>query len=452
MNISQGLDIYFQPNVLIEERYRFDTPIKCTATHRIWKAHEIIKETEVIIKFFITTEKPPQEWKDFWMSQFEELQKITHPHLLLPFSTGNYLDSLYWVYPYIPEGPLSQIQDPLPSDQIAKFLLEIALALDFLHQRNQFHLDVTLDNIYWQDRKKFLLGDLGCGSSLITKPDYLPPEGSKKKDLDPYTDIYSLGVCAYYLSTLEFPKKNNEQNINSLKQHHIQPFIIELIVRCLDTNYQNRPTLKQILSTVQLHSMYSQAKQSRYEKWINIFAITSISIVIGSILWIVIPQVSNFNEKSDNSRIDKYREFYQKFLLSLQDKKFIDAAININQAVSNYQQSLEEEAEVCIQLVRHWDKDLCSPNTKFIVKYWLEYPGLINVLQKENKKVIRQYLRKREYPISYLQLQNLLIDWLDCLIKYNNIEEAKLLIDQMNSWGINHREINKRVQEIENIK
>jgi serine/threonine protein kinase len=454
MNIQRGLDIYFQPNIKISGRYQLSELIKRRPTHFIWKASDELKNKQaVIIKFFVAESTPPNDdWIKYWKNQFHQLQKLTNARLLLPISWGVYFDFPFWVYPYIPNGSLETTPKPLTPQQLLSFFYQIAQTLDFLHSQNLFHLAITLDNLYWKEKNIFLLGDLDATSSLLIKPVYIPPEWNQEpaKANKAYMDVFSLGVCGFYLATLTFPSKEKQENLRRLNQNQIPAPLSQIILSCISSNFSQRPLPAELL--FQLKAFKENKENKDY--WINTIAISVISIVsVLILLWIGLHNCS----KSENVRDSrsKYDILYQKYLINIEDNQFIEAGLLIAQASKQKSESIEEQTEVCIQLVKKWvtpKNNFCNKKIRTIVRNWMKYEGLINVLKKENKNEVKKYLSKRNNPIAYAQFEEMLIKWLDCLIAQKFIKEARLLLQKLESLAINHEELKKREKKLSSLK
>jgi serine/threonine protein kinase len=453
MDIRRGVDIYFQPNIKIGERYHLSELIKHNSTHFIWKASDELKNRQtVVIKFFVAESIPANdEWIKYWENQFHQLQKLTNPSLLLPISSGVYFDFPFWVYPYIPNGSLETLKKPLTPQQLLSFLYQIAQTLDFLHSQNLFHLDITLDNLYWKEENRFLLGDLGLTSSLLIKPAYIPPEWNQEpsiKNRAP-TDIFSLGVCGFYLATLTFPSGEKQENLRQLNQNQVPTPLSQLILNCISPNFNERPLLAELL--LQLKALKTSKNRKNY--WINLFAISAISIASILGLWIILHNYTKSKNTADSS--SKYDILYQRYLINIEDNQFAEAALLITEASKQKNESLEEQIEVCIQLVKKWmapKKNFCNKSIRITVRNWMKYQGLISVLKKEHKNRVRQYLNTRNYPITYTQFEEMLIKWLDCLIAQKFIREAGLLLEKLEDLAINPYELKIRKKELSSLK
>ncbi len=98
---------------------------------------------------------------------------------------------------------------------VRRILIEIATALAYSHERGLIHRDIKPSNAFLTAEKRVKLLDFGIavqvGSAtegdgkVIGTPYYMSPEQIMAQQLDGRSDLYSLGIMAYELSTQELP-------------------------------------------------------------------------------------------------------------------------------------------------------------------------------------------------------------------------------------------------------
>ena len=110
----------------------------------------------------------------------------------------------------------------------ARFMQQIARALNYCHQKNIIHRDIKPENIMLGEDKQIKLIDFGL--AIIHKPGfkkqlagtlkYLAPE-TFSRQYDTKVDIWSLGICLLFLLTgkYAFDSKSNSYDsiINKIK-------------------------------------------------------------------------------------------------------------------------------------------------------------------------------------------------------------------------------------------
>jgi serine/threonine-protein kinase len=148
------------------------------------------------------------------------VQRLSHPHILRVLAVGLVQGMPYVVTPYLPGGTLASAlrHGPLPLPETARFLAEIAAALDYAHSQGIVHGDVQPAHVLLDDSGASYLGDFGmarlvhpasgaawAGGVIIGTPPYMAPEHAQGAVVGPAADIFSLSVLLYQVVTGVLP-------------------------------------------------------------------------------------------------------------------------------------------------------------------------------------------------------------------------------------------------------
>jgi hypothetical protein len=144
--------------------------------------------------------------------------RLHHPHILEVYDFGLQDNYNYLVMRYVEKSRTlgDLIREGAPLDRLITYIVQVADALNYAHQRGIVHRDVKPGNILI-DGKWALLTDFGLAkikeaSSQLTAtgiglgtPAYMSPEQASGTSVDHRTDIYALGVILYRILTGTVP-------------------------------------------------------------------------------------------------------------------------------------------------------------------------------------------------------------------------------------------------------
>lgn len=137
-----------------------------------------------------------------WWNETRLLSCLNHPHILRMQTCGTYGQQPFRITPWAEWGTLGDLfTQSLPLHCVARYVKQIASALDYLHARHLVHRDLKPNNILVGQHDHLLLNDFewavdyrSCHSAIGTV--YAAPE-QKCGYLCPASDQYALGVIVY---------------------------------------------------------------------------------------------------------------------------------------------------------------------------------------------------------------------------------------------------------------
>ena len=202
---------------------------------------------------------------------------------------------VYIFLEYCENGSLQKLLNKrkyLTEKEVQNYMLQIIIALNYLHSKNIIHRDLKLDNILLGKNMEIKIGDFGLATKLDKKKQsgltgrhgtlmYCAPEILSGEEYSFEVEIWSLGVILCYLLTGKFPfnGKNEEELISNITSKNIYPSIPnkpkiskvakDLIKQILIKDPKKRPSLNQII----YHDFFNREGVPKYlsnETYFNI--------------------------------------------------------------------------------------------------------------------------------------------------------------------------------------
>lgn len=131
---------------------------------------------------------------------------------------GKINGALYCVMEYLEGANLKELyarHDPVLLENVAQILIEMAEALEHVHESGYIHLDFKPENVIVSRNASLRLVDFDLAQPIsekplkITKnpgtPTYMAPEQLSGQPIDGRVDIFAFGVTAYELLTNQKP-------------------------------------------------------------------------------------------------------------------------------------------------------------------------------------------------------------------------------------------------------
>ncbi|XP_026098287.1 serine/threonine-protein kinase Nek4-like isoform X1 [Carassius auratus] len=219
------------------------------------------------------------------------LSQLKHPNIVTYRESWEGEDcQLYIVMGFCEGGDLyhrlkQQKGELLPERQVVEWFVQIAMALQYLHEKHILHRDLKTQNIFLTKTSIIKVGDLGIArvlesqndmaSTLIGTPYYMSPELFSNKPYNYKSDVWALGCCVYEMATLKHAF--NAKDMNSLVYRIVEgklpqmpskydPHLGELIKRMLCKKPEDRPDVKHILRQPYIKQQISRFLEATKEK------------------------------------------------------------------------------------------------------------------------------------------------------------------------------------------
>ena len=218
----------------------------------VFKALDMELERHVAIKCVRPEISDLEEAAARFRNEARTLARLSHPNIATVFRFFREDDRLFLVMEYIDGEPFgNRLQKGALSPSEAVWMVREALhGLSYAHQNNVVHRDIKPGNLMLSQERTVKVLDFGIahlvGGTRLTRaggvvgtPAYMAPEQILGKDVDPRTDLYSLGIVLYELLSGALPYGGNSDF--EMMRSHIEETprpLEELTGRAIPTEVQ----------------------------------------------------------------------------------------------------------------------------------------------------------------------------------------------------------------------
>ena len=196
---------------------------------KVYKARQLSLDKDVVIKVLHDHFRDDPQLVQRFQREARAASRLNHPNSIQVIDFGQDESGVLFMAIEFLNGTdlftVLQKEGPLPADRIARIMIQVCSALGEAHEMNVIHRDLKPENIMVEDRRgrKDVVKVLDFGIAKIQDPDdkggqaltqagmvcgtpeYMSPEQARGQSLDARSDLYSLGVLVYQLTTGDLP-------------------------------------------------------------------------------------------------------------------------------------------------------------------------------------------------------------------------------------------------------
>jgi hypothetical protein len=186
----------------------------------VYKALQPALNRYVALKALLPNTSHGEAWRARFHREAEIVARLDHPNILPTFDYGEADGVPFMVMPLVTGGTLREWlgKSPMLERKLAVFR-QVLGALQYAHAQQPaiIHRDVKPTNVLMSESGWPLLADFGIAKIMeptqenldsgtrCGTPEYMSPEQSEGRAVDPRTDLYAMGILLYKLLTGRVP-------------------------------------------------------------------------------------------------------------------------------------------------------------------------------------------------------------------------------------------------------
>jgi serine/threonine-protein kinase len=264
--------------------------------HRAWDSR---LERDVALKLF--SKDVGSEAADM-LREARLLARIRHPNVVTIYGADLFAGQAGLWMELVPGRTLEsllQSGETFPPQEVARIGLDLARALNAVHEAGLLHRDVKAQNVMRADDGRIVLMDFGAGlrrdeshGSVAGTPLYLAPEILRGARATAQGDVYSLGVLLFHLLTRSFPVQGT--TLDDLRRAHEEPpangnslgsevpaSVKRVVMRAIDSSPALRyPDVASMAADLQVASAPPR------RRWPWVAAATSVIAGMAAVMWL----------------------------------------------------------------------------------------------------------------------------------------------------------------------
>jgi Protein kinase domain/AAA ATPase domain len=194
--------------VLVSGRYQLHGELGRGGMGSAHRALDTATGRVVALKFL---DDPRPQFSALFAREYRTLATLKHPCVIEVYDFGIAQDGRHYYTMELVDGKDLATLSPIPWRSACEYLRDLATSLTLLHARKLVHRDVSPRNVCVSSsgRAKLLdfgtVSPFGIASELAGTPACIAPEALRGLPLDARTDLFSLGVTAYWVLTNQRP-------------------------------------------------------------------------------------------------------------------------------------------------------------------------------------------------------------------------------------------------------
>ncbi len=236
----------------------------------VYKARQVSLNRIVAVKMILRGNLASTEDVERFTLEAKAVAKLTHPQIVVVHDVGCHDDQYFYSMEFVEGRSLAEEirRGQLDHHKAAKYVEQIARAIQFAHENGVVHRDVKPSNVLIDHNDRARITDFGLAKhvdrgddltltgQIMGTPAYMAPEQitNRRGEISPSCDIYSMGALLYELLTGRPPFIGRDQFSTLLQVLECEPQpprklnpkvprdLEKICLKCLEKDQQHRYT------------------------------------------------------------------------------------------------------------------------------------------------------------------------------------------------------------------
>lgn len=204
----------------LSKRYEIERELGRGGMGIVYLARDLALDRRVALKVLPSDLAARPDIRERFLREARTSAHLSHPNIVPVYHADEIDGHAFFAMAFVEGESLGQrllARGPLPPAEAVRYLKEVAWALAYAHARGVIHRDIKPENILIErESNRALVSDFGIArdvrqsgltdtGSVLGTVHYMSPEQAAGDFLDGRSDLYALGVVAYYIMSGVFP-------------------------------------------------------------------------------------------------------------------------------------------------------------------------------------------------------------------------------------------------------
>ncbi|MCK5245189.1 MAG: serine/threonine protein kinase, partial [Desulfobacterales bacterium] len=186
----------------------------------VYEAHDPNIDRSIALKVLRPDRVTSKAFVERFLKEAKAVGRFSHPNIVTVYDVGQDHGTIYIAMEFLEGKPLDSAirEKSFTIDEIMNIGAQVAETLDCAHEKGIIHRDIKPSNILLMSNGQIKITDFGIAhiedpsaaqltqaGEILGTPAYMSPEQVVGRPVDGRSDLYSLGVILYELSTGKRP-------------------------------------------------------------------------------------------------------------------------------------------------------------------------------------------------------------------------------------------------------